>query len=63
MKHSMYQNRIYIVGMGPGREEMMTAEARRALEQSEVIIGYTLYLKRRESRYPSYAAGMPGFMA
>lgn len=45
MKHSMYQNRIYIVGMGPGREEMMTAEARRALEQSEVIIGYTLYLK------------------
>lgn len=37
-------NRIYIVGMGPGREEMMTGEAFNVLEQSDVIIGYTLYL-------------------
>ena len=37
-------NRIYIVGMGPGREEMMTGEALQVLEQADVIIGYTLYL-------------------
>ena len=38
------ENRIYIVGMGPGRKEMMTGEALEALEQSDVIIGYTLYM-------------------
>lgn len=40
MKH-----KIFIVGMGPGKEERMTGEALYALEQSEVIIGYTVYLK------------------
>lgn len=29
-------NRIYIVGIGPGREEMMTGEAIAALEQADV---------------------------
>ncbi|MBD5445105.1 MAG: precorrin-3B C(17)-methyltransferase [Lachnospiraceae bacterium] len=38
------ESRIYIVGMGPGREEMMTAEALTVLEQTDVIVGYTLYL-------------------
>ena len=32
-------NRIYIVGMGPGREEMMTEEALNVLDQSDVIVG------------------------
>ncbi|MBQ7434009.1 MAG: precorrin-3B C(17)-methyltransferase [Lachnospiraceae bacterium] len=36
--------KIFIVGMGPGREDMMTGEALAALEQSDVIIGYTVYL-------------------
>ena len=44
-------NRIYIVGMGPGREEMMTEEALHVLEQSDVIVGYTLYLKLLGSRF------------
>lgn len=39
------KNKIYIVGIGPGREEMMTKEAYRVLEQSDVIIGYTRYLQ------------------
>ncbi|MGN0168413.1 MAG: precorrin-3B C(17)-methyltransferase [Acetatifactor sp.] len=39
MKH-----KIYIVGMGPGREDMMTGEALHVLEQADVIIGYTVYL-------------------
>ena len=38
------KNRIYIVGIGPGKEEMMTVEALAALEQSDVIIGYTIYV-------------------
>ena len=44
-------NRIYIVGMGPGREEMMTKEALNVLDQSDVIVGYTLYLKLLGSRF------------
>ena len=44
-------NRIYIIGMGPGREEMMTGEALEALEQSDVIIGYTLYLDLLSERF------------
>lgn len=44
-------NRIYIVGMGPGREEMMTKEALNVLDQSDVIVGYTLYLKLLGRRF------------
>ena len=43
--------RIYIVGMGPGREEMMTGEALYALEQADVIIGYTVYLNLLPERF------------
>lgn len=39
------KNKIYIVGMGPGSEDMMTMEALSALEQSDVIVGYTVYIK------------------
>lgn len=45
------ENRIYIVGMGPGREEMMTEEALSVLEQSDVIVGYTLYIKMLGGRF------------
>ena len=40
MKH-----KIYIVGMGPGAEEMMTAQAYRILKESDTIIGYQVYLE------------------
>lgn len=46
MKH-----RIYVVGMGPGKEEMMTGEAIAALEASDVIIGYTAYIKLLGERF------------
>lgn len=46
MKH-----KIFIVGMGAGREEMMTGEAISALEQADVIIGYTVYLKLLGERF------------
>lgn len=39
------KKRIYIVGIGPGREDMMTGEALAALKRADVIIGYTLYLQ------------------
>lgn len=44
-------NRIYVVGMGPGREDMMTGEAITVLEQADVIIGYTVYLKLLGKRF------------
>lgn len=47
----MKRNSIFIVGMGPGREEMMTGEALQALEQADVIVGYTVYLALLGARF------------
>lgn len=47
----MSRNKIYIVGMGPGREDMMTAEALRVLEESDLIIGYMVYIKLLGERF------------
>lgn len=35
---------LYIVGIGPGKVEAMTMEAKQALKESEVIAGYTVYV-------------------
>ncbi len=45
------KNRIDIVGMGPGNEDMMTAQALRALEQADVIVGYTVYINLLSERF------------
>ena len=45
------KNKIYIIGMGPGKEEMMTGEAIQALQNVDVIIGYTLYVKLLGERF------------
>ena len=47
----MMKHEIFIVGMGPGKEETMTKEAVLALEQSDVIIGYEVYLKLLGERF------------
>lgn len=47
----MMKRKIYVVGMGPGKEEMMTVEAIRVLEASDVIIGYTVYLELLGERF------------
>lgn len=47
----MMTNKLYVVGMGPGKEEMMTGEALFVLEQADVIIGYTIYLKLLGERF------------
>lgn len=45
------ENKIYIVGMGPGKEEMMTGQALQALEDADVIIGYTVYIDLLGERF------------
>ncbi len=35
---------VYVVGIGPGEEAMMTGQAVRTLEESDVIVGYPVYL-------------------
>ena len=45
------ESNIYVVGMGPGKEEMMTGEAIRVLEASDVILGYHVYLELLEKRF------------
>ena len=35
---------LYVVGIGPGKREMMTAEAEKALACCSVIAGYTVYV-------------------
>ena len=45
------KSKIYIVGIGPGKEEMMTGEAIWGLENSDVIIGYTVYVKLLGERF------------
>lgn len=36
--------KLYVVGIGPGDEKHMTAAAREAIAEAEVICGYTLYI-------------------
>lgn len=45
------QNKIFIVGIGPGKEEMMTGEALQVLEQADVIVGYTVYVNLLGERF------------
>lgn len=37
-------SKIYVVGIGPGAYEQMTIQAAQALKDSDVIIGYTVYV-------------------
>ena len=40
----MNKKKIYVVGIGPGAYQEMTGAAVAALEQSDVIVGYTVYI-------------------
>ena len=37
--------KIYLVGFGPGAEEHMSFKAKAAISESDVVIGYTTYIK------------------
>lgn len=42
---------IAVVGMGPGMESMMTNQALQALDEADVIVGYTVYLDLLGDRF------------
>ena len=44
--------KLYIVGIGPGNYENMTVRADRALQESQVIVGYPVYVDLVKDRYP-----------
>ena len=53
--------RLYVVGLGPGDEKYFTAQARAALEDAEVLCGYTVYVNLVSGLYPdkeTYATPM-----
>ena len=45
-------NKIYAVGIGPGKPAFMTAQARQALEAAEVLCGYTVYVELIAPLFP-----------
>ena len=54
-------NRLYVVGLGPGKTEYFTAEAVRALKDADVICGYTVYVDLVRPQFPDkeyVASGM-----
>lgn len=46
-----YLNKVYCVGIGPGDYESMTLKAIKALENSDVIVGYTVYVDLVEDHF------------
>ena len=43
---------MYVVGIGPGRLDQMTDQARLALAKSQVIAGYTVYVELVREHFP-----------
>ncbi len=48
-------SKLYVVGIGPGKFEGMTQEAARVLAQSDVIVGYTVYVDLVRDHFPHKA--------
>ena len=44
--------KLTIVGIGPGNYDNMTIAADRALRESQLIVGYTVYVDLVQERYP-----------
>ena len=58
--------KLYVVGIGPGDEQNMTAAARVALDAAELICGYTGYVELLRPLYPDKpfsSTGMTGELA
>lgn len=45
-------SKIYVVGIGPGEYEQMTMRAANALNQCDVIVGYTVYVDLVKEHFP-----------
>lgn len=46
------ENKLYVVGIGPGSWDQMTIQAANALEKSDVIVGYTVYVDLIKDHFP-----------
>ena len=44
--------KLSVVGIGPGNYENMTVRADRALQESRIIVGYSVYVDLVKERYP-----------
>ena len=45
-------SKLYVVGIGPGKFEGMTRAAVQALDESDVIVGYTVYVDLVKDQFP-----------
>lgn len=45
-------NKLYVIGIGPGAYDQMTGKAIRAMNESDVIIGYTVYVNLVKDHFP-----------
>lgn len=45
-------SKIYVIGIGPGAYEQMTGKAIAALNDSDVIVGYTVYVDLVKTHFP-----------
>lgn len=45
-------NKIYVVGIGPGGVEFMTAQAVAALDRADVLCGYSVYIDLLKEAFP-----------
>ena len=48
-------NKLYVVGLGPGGADGMTVRAKDAIEKSDVIVGYTVYIDLIRDLFPNKA--------
>lgn len=44
--------KLYVVGIGPGSYEQMTIKAARILEESDILVGYTVYVDLVKAHFP-----------
>ena len=44
--------KLYVAGIGPGSENMITPEVRKALQEADVICGYTVYTDLVREQFP-----------
>ncbi len=44
--------KLYVIGIGPGSPEQMTGRAMEAMRQSDVIVGYTVYVDLVRGLFP-----------
>lgn len=45
-------NKLFVVGLGPGDARLLTGQARQALDQAQLICGYSVYIDLIKPLYP-----------